>query len=238
MKDKRDQSHLAGWAVAYLLFAGFFIWVISKGPLSSLACGTNDVHCFRDWVGALSGWAAAGAAAATIGILIKQVNAQQQQTDFMLGDAEPTIDAVQHVSRQQRVIVRVRNWNRRSMILRKIQLIDYIDPMPQNPMQLEFDSSDKSAIFKFSKHRVVFDKPPLVEGWVKRNEEPSLVKLVITAGVYGPQDSFATNAWRNAKVRIQYEMVGNRAPVSVVIPVHMTTAAIDEPDHIGLEVAE
>jgi len=118
------------------------------------------------------------------------------------------------------------------MILRKIQVIDYV-VSDSGQLLLELDTEERTAYFKFSAdNKVIFEKPPLVEGWVKRNEAPSRAKLVLTANQYIPGIHMATDAWSAAKVRIQYELVGSPALLSIVIPVHTTTAAIDDPDTI------
>ncbi|WP_085032273.1 hypothetical protein [Ensifer aridi] len=237
---ERDQSHLVGWAIAYLLAGGIFIWVLSHGPLYDIACGSADEHCFREWVSALSGWAAAAAAALTIGILVKQVNAQQLQTDFMLGDASPTIDAVQHTGRNRRVIVRIRNWNRRSMILRKVRLVDA--PSPLAAVKFAFD--DEGPHTKYDAvtflDSVIFERPPLIEGWVSRDKPPPMLKFGIMA--LTAKANFLSDDWRYVKVEVQYELVGNPTPVMLLVPIHMTAAILDDPnliedeDLVGLNV--
>ncbi|ASP51728.1 hypothetical protein GOB43_29775 [Sinorhizobium meliloti] len=229
--NERDQSHMVGWVISFALAGAFFIWILSHGQFYELACGDADEHCFREWVSALSGWAAATAAALTIGILVKQVNAQQLQTDFMLGDASPSIDAVQHLGRNKRVIVRIRNWNRRSMILRKIRLIDA--PAPFGAVKLSFDDnspySSYDALTRIGS--VTFERPPLIEGWVSRDEKPPMLKFGILA-LLANSGEFLSDEWRQIKIEVQYELVGNPVPITALVPIHMTSAPIDDPNNI------
>lgn len=73
------------------------ILAITVGAVTGAACMTvilgadlcagSTENCFREWVGALSGWAAAFAACVTIYFLWNQAVHLQKQTEFLLGDA-------------------------------------------------------------------------------------------------------------------------------------------------------
>lgn len=91
MNKQEDRSHLMGWAIAYLLLVGFFIWVLGNGPIGEIACGADETNCFREWLAALSGWAGLGAVLLTVTVMRQQLREQQDQTVHMRGDIEPHV---------------------------------------------------------------------------------------------------------------------------------------------------
>ena len=99
-------DHIMRWLGPAIIVA-VSICVIFAIPIGRETLCEPERNCLVSWVSALSGWAAAAAAAVTIGSLRRQAQAQQKQTDFQLGDALPTIDAVQHTEQEKRVIIRM-----------------------------------------------------------------------------------------------------------------------------------
>lgn len=55
---------------------------LSTSSEISLCEGAN---CLREWLAALSGWAALGAAIVTLSVMREQVEDQRRQTDFRTG---------------------------------------------------------------------------------------------------------------------------------------------------------
>lgn len=76
--------------------------------------------CAREWVGSLSGWIAALVAATTLWPLYRQLQHQQRQTDFQLGDALPTIDVTPDLDDTEVMVVRLVNWNRRGLLIHRL----------------------------------------------------------------------------------------------------------------------
>lgn len=83
MDDKHNEKepegdfwqHL-GWLVAFAIAGLFFIFVVTQSDsLRQMACAPREKSCFREWVAALSGWAAVVAAAVTVYFLRKQIDA-------------------------------------------------------------------------------------------------------------------------------------------------------------------
>jgi hypothetical protein len=93
MKDVKESAHMSGWIAAFTLMGGILIRVVwSNDSLTELACGEKDIHCFRDWVSALGGWAAVAAAVPTVLYLSKQFRqAQMQHRDRLTIDLTQTI---------------------------------------------------------------------------------------------------------------------------------------------------
>lgn len=63
---------------SYAALAGVLAVVFWQAGLLRSACSPNEEHCFREWVGALSGWAAAVVAVPTILFLSRQVRDAQK----------------------------------------------------------------------------------------------------------------------------------------------------------------
>lgn len=80
VKSKQDDfGYWAGWVVAFTIAAAFFVYVVWQAPsLQSLACGTDETDCFRQWLSALGGWAALAAAVPSVLYLAKQIAATDQ----------------------------------------------------------------------------------------------------------------------------------------------------------------
>ncbi|MBD9372791.1 hypothetical protein IB238_09180 [Rhizobium sp. ARZ01] len=84
-------------------------------------CADEDCNV-QSWLGALSGWAATVAAAVTVIFLRNQIVEQRKQTEFVLGDAPPTMDITPDLDDPSEMVVRLVNWNRRTLFVRAISL--------------------------------------------------------------------------------------------------------------------
>lgn len=83
-------------------------------------CGGNCY--FRDWLEATSGWAGFVAAGMAVALTRRQISQQQKQTDFILGDAPPTMDVTPDLDDPTEMVVRIVNWNRRAIFIKSVQL--------------------------------------------------------------------------------------------------------------------
>ena len=104
------------------------IWLLDFALIRTEWCNGSEAVCFRDWLGALSGWVAAiGALFATwltVRKLREQISEQKRQTDFMLGDASPTMDSIVDIKNPKQVVLRIVNWNRRAFQVHEIETHD------------------------------------------------------------------------------------------------------------------
>lgn len=81
-KPTKDVSHLFGWICAAALILGFVVYLLWSGPGRAWLCSAEDSECARDWIAALSGWAAIVAAVPTVFFLQRQIadaNRHQQE---------------------------------------------------------------------------------------------------------------------------------------------------------------
>lgn len=132
-------------------------------------CGDDcDV---RNWLEATSGWAGFVAAGIAVTLTGRQIRQQQKQTDYMLGDAPPTMDVTPDLDDPTEMVVRIVNWNRRSIFIRSIH-INVGNAM--GIMELKLDGEE----INLGKVRWPF---PL-RGWEDRNNKgPHALQMKISA---------------------------------------------------------
>ncbi|HEV7323137.1 MAG TPA: hypothetical protein VGO04_31420 [Ensifer sp.] len=71
--DDEDASHLFGWLCATLILAGVVVFALWSGPGRDLMCLPEETKCAREWLAALSGWAAVAAALPTVWFINRQI---------------------------------------------------------------------------------------------------------------------------------------------------------------------
>lgn len=204
-----------------VLVAILLVTIWGFQPAYELICHGTDGNCerAREWISALSGWAAAAAAFATIRVLIEQLNAQRKQTDFQLGDAAPTIDAVQHIGRVDKVQIRITNWNRRPMIVRSIETSPA--GLISGVIQLGAAGSTKMRI---DAGKVIFQPTLLVSGWTDRSTGPHLQKINIEAASAGdPEIQF-----KEAVFVVNFELAGMQKQNLERVVLHLTSEQPDD----------
>ncbi|WP_455271210.1 hypothetical protein [Rhizobium herbae] len=127
-------------------------------------CGTD---CnLRAWLDALSGWFGGIAAFATIGFVVLQLREQKLQTVFTVGDALPTMDAVEHLRDSTELVVRIVNWNRRGIVVRGFDA--GISGAILFPLRLEVDT-EEIPDFARKTHGIA---PFTLKGWEDRSKGP------------------------------------------------------------------
>lgn len=214
------------WLGPLLLMGMFIAYLFFTTPIEPSTLRINQ-DWIREWFGALSGWVAAFVAGITIRNIRQQADAAQKQTDFQLGDALPTVDAVQHTEISRRAVIRIRNWNRRSMIIRRIAvakpsemdatLFLFFNAKQYPEMARKFGDLGHTGITS-----IIFDPAILVEGWVKREEEPTLMKFAMSVFV---RDGQTEAGWGKFPIELEYELVGETKRNKVTTHVHVVSGA-------------
>ncbi|MBS9720193.1 hypothetical protein JYU29_05765 [Tianweitania sp. BSSL-BM11] len=177
-------------AIIVAVWGGFLatlcFWLFTDFALANADwCAEAGKHCVREWVGALSGWAAAIgaliAAAVTLPALQIQAREAQRQTSFLLGDAEPTFDVMEDESEEWAFAARVINWNRRAMLIHSITII--AGPDLYMTVSSIKAGEDRDIIFggMMIGQMPFFDTPVRVSGWTDRNQPPHERKIVVCA---------------------------------------------------------
>ena len=127
----------------------------------------------RDWIGALSGWAAFFAAAASLPYLVGQWLEAKRQTAFIVGDCDP--DFIIYRNRQRgETYLTVRNWNRRRVMVGKISILrttaieieNVVDRQNSSKSWKSMKAAGESGEFK-------------LDGWIDRNSKPPERSFII-----------------------------------------------------------
>lgn len=176
MRESRDDGPFEKHAFAIaagFLGAFFALWVLDFAVIRADWCAGTKASCTREWISATSGWAAAIvatlAAALTYGPLQKQVAHAKRQTDFAVGDADPSFDAILDLDNDFAIVMRISNWNRRTILVEQIVLTD-----PKYSIVLFNGKVGRTDL----KQQAITKKIPLVlEGWIDRNKNPTTAKL-------------------------------------------------------------
>ncbi|MBN9073997.1 MAG: hypothetical protein J0H34_20845 [Rhizobiales bacterium] len=169
---------------AVLAFAGgIFACLIALVLLSADRipswCGQQDMRCLRDWIGALSGWAATVAAGATIFWLARQLHVARQQTEFIVGDADPTASLFDPRERNVDAAfssrLQVVNWNRNPILIRNISI-----PEDQGFVFADVRVEDTDPVRRNILAEELKRGRMFVPGWLDRSRAPALVEFSIT----------------------------------------------------------
>lgn len=165
-------------------------------------CGKDDCN-LQSWLGSLSGWFGGFAAFFTILFIMGQLREQRRQTDFAIGDAMPTMDAVEHLENSAELVVRIVNWNRRAMVVRNLVVDD-----PQTaimPNRLSIDGVRKPI------ETITFRVQPFViPGWEDRSKGPSHAEIRLAALVEVEKGLNLAASWRDLpRITAEIQMLGN-----------------------------
>ncbi|MEO1110492.1 MAG: hypothetical protein AAFX90_21510 [Pseudomonadota bacterium] len=127
---------LAGAFIPIALIVAWGMLDTACSPEAAGAAKESVRQCYRSWIGALSGWAAALAAAVTMYFLHSTVNLAreaneqsrtanellQKQTKAAIGDLEPTLNYNGNDKRPGREVFRFWNKNRRAITIDSISV--------------------------------------------------------------------------------------------------------------------
>lgn len=204
-----DKNYDLGWRVPVIFatIAVATVVVYALWPNWLNYCPAEEqaklAHCSREWVSALSGWAAAAAAAITIIFLYRQNEEQKRQTQFLLGDALPTVDAIQHIKRRIHVVVRVVNWNRRPIIVRTLKILPERHALEVPHAEIW----DRDVPTNRLSPRILVGKniePAIaMHGWKDRSKAPCEIRLDIAADVASSMIS-----WTGSEIVIEVILAG------------------------------
>lgn len=155
------------------------LWLLDFAVVRVGFCGAPPTEtisqCAREWIGALSGWAAAVAAgitlALTLGPLREQVRQARRQTDFAVGEALPTFDAIEHVEKSNTLVCRIVNWNRSAIVVRIVETVEKSESLVIID-KLAIDDTPQSL------DKITFKiKPFVINGWENRSERPHYAEV-------------------------------------------------------------
>lgn len=170
----RASNWVVGLGFAIFFAIGVLMWFTHYWDFSDL-CGPNEgsVECFRTWFGASAGYLAAVAAGATLFALFAQVREQRKQTDFLVGDALPTMDVSYDLSDPEQLVIRIANWNRRGMLLIMLN-VDGLDGASWGLMETKLGDNVVKDPDDFARSRYL-------RGWENRSGPPAVMQFKIAA---------------------------------------------------------
>lgn len=148
---------------AFLLFCVTTVFAVSDAGQGAI-CG-NECSV-RDWLEATSGWVGAILTAVTFYFLYRQLREQSKQTKFMLGDGDPTMDSVQHLENADEIVIKIVNWNRRTLLVNNIAPLKA--PGPVAPMEMFLCDQEIARRY-----------PIVLPGWEDRSKGPHVLRVTL-----------------------------------------------------------
>ncbi|MHC1547793.1 hypothetical protein [Phyllobacterium sp. K27] len=193
--------YAACFAMAVLVYAFTDNWLIDLVHIANL----KTEKWWVNWIGALSGWAAFVGALIALPHLASQAREAQKQTAFVLGDSNPEF-IVTRDRQKRRMIMTVRNWNRRLIMVDKLtvknnvditvyDVSDYDDPsVPTWQMQRQFGETGAFRVF----------------GWVDRTQPPPARRLKILLARNGEYSDDLAVLASGLSLKVSYRIVGQQ----------------------------
>lgn len=184
------------------------IWLLDFALIRTEWCNGSEAVCFRDWLGALSGWiAAAGALIAamlTLPHLTKQADEAKRQTDFIVGDAEPEIILQRNRSKETVTLIII-NWNRRRVILEEANASSATSNIEINSM-IAYKKYEYPSLKDLSNNtkKTYYE----VDGWINREQPPKQRRIALS---FRANDDFIQNpatSIQSLKLTVRYKIVG------------------------------
>lgn len=172
-----NEGRWAVWAIwgicALIAFCIWFSYNFDFVDICDRSDRENVAVCARQWIGAASGYVAALFAGITIFFLYRQNAEQKKQTDFLLGDADPTLDVSLDLDDHEQIVVRLVNWNRRGIVLTGVDLMG-VDAA----IWLIMES-------KLNDEKAKVAEQPFLRGWEDRSLRPHVLQYKISATLRG-----------------------------------------------------
>lgn len=212
---------------------GMFVamWLLDFMLVRTNWCAGVEASCFREWIGATSGWAGATAAGLTLLALYNQLLTQREQiedqkrvTAFALGEASPMLTATVE---GRRVVVSITNWNKRDVIITSLET-DFL----WGVNSLDITVSGRAFRRALAPHpietgRIYFIKPIAIPGYLDRNIAPATadIMFVQTVGPSRHLDDYV-------------EVHGNYAGDTSVFKLREDATIVHVQDHISHEFCD
>lgn len=176
MKEtEKDRTYWLGWYFAYATLGVTFVIAVWYGQFDRLCSAPDprwawlpwmqpDEHCLREWISALSGWAALVGALWTIGVMRAQLSEQRRQNDHISGEILPEIFIDGYVRTGERgygeeyfceLQITVINCNRRSLKLGRLEVEGPLGIKIGIRSTVTNDREDDKALSESVKHEYV-----------------------------------------------------------------------------------
>lgn len=159
-------------------FAGGFIFLAYTdfALIRANWCTGAETQCAREWIAALSGWAAAIVAGVTIVTLYSQIEEQRKQTTFALGFDLPTMSASHPQGRMEDLVLRVVNWNRHHADIQRVRVIASSTPIEIALDQIQLGDANVRVHMDPEIRGIV-----RMAGWENRSSAPPTAEIYVHA---------------------------------------------------------
>lgn len=197
-----------------LVLINIFIWIVLWTPEANQTICAESNNCLVDWIGALSGWAAAfGALLAawwTVTSLRKQIEQQQTQIDFQLGDGSPTIQPLGKRGDRTPTRFKIVNWNRRTISITRVTATAGAFTAPLVAVEIEITSAKGVSEYPVRPNGTL-DWKPYIDGWLDRSQPAPSMSFKLK---FNEEDLpiFPTHPREPVTVQLTVRAVGEAAP--------------------------
>jgi len=187
-------------------------------------CHPDEPACAREWVGALSGWAAAFAAGLTIFYIIQQTREAARQTEFIVGEALPTTALFD--PRETRVEsafstrLDVINWNRHPLLIKSIT----VDDMSSLTIHVQVEDHDTGR--RNILERELRAERMFVPGWIDRTKSPTVAEFSVTVHTEdAAAKQFSHDGMVRGVLRLKIECrIASATPIDITLRAHKSDA--------------
>ncbi|MGS1095851.1 hypothetical protein ACVCNR_14835 [Aquamicrobium terrae] len=162
--------------IAVATFIAYRLW-----PAWAAVCPTGEglAECSRAWISALSGWIAAMAAGTTVIWLARQLHVTRQQTEFVVGEADPVASLFdpreRHIDDAFANRLQIVNWNRNPILVREISIPGGQGFTKAHISVVDHDPGRRSTLADELARGRIF-----IPGWLDRSKAPTFAEFDIT----------------------------------------------------------
>ena len=177
-----------------------FTWPNVPVEWKSYLCKPEDCT-LQQWLSSISGWFGGLLAAAGAVIVYWQLREQRRQTEFLIGDGEPSVDVVSTATDELSAFFRVVNWNRRLIVVGSISFLPDpgVKPIFLHRLAADYDLDRDEGPDTFTEStRVKADgdlwNPPELPGWEDRSKPPAAAIFVLEFDKGVKSEAFGNDA--------------------------------------------
>ncbi|ORE89760.1 hypothetical protein [Aurantimonas sp. 22II-16-19i] len=203
--------------IAAFGFGGFVaMWILDYAVVRADWCPGAPSQCFREWVGALSGWAAAAgallAAFLTLPELRRQAAEARRQTDFVVGDATPEITAIAGLGAEESIALKITNWNRRAIKMETLKIRFTTNAWKLHSFKYPADEAIGGENYISYVPEDWFFRL-FLDGWTDRSRSPPSVTVEIFLTMDDPEEEDAGESY----ISVTYTTAGNPNSIREIV---------------------
>lgn len=201
--------------------AGFAIGIIVSLAVTSSDWLVDSLRHHLSWdhaelaISAVSNLVVAITAVLGVIYILRQLRQNDKQVRIALGDEDPEMDVVEHFRTTGVFVVRIVNYNRRSL------LVDSVDITDMDGQARVMRAENRDGEFQLSSI-ATFDPPLTVWGWQARSEQPNFLRLDVIKErlIEGMEPGWTggqhvVDVGPNSRAVVKGRMIGSNKPVDL-----------------------